>query len=57
MTWTDMYEKFKPLVEPTLGSQTLELFEILKNFEQPNHLNKLEKILATLPAIALPKLT
>ena len=57
MTWTDMYEKFKPLVEPTLGSQTLELFEILKNFEQPNHLNKLEKILAALPAMALPKLT
>ena len=48
MTWTDMYEKFKPLVEPTLGSQTLELFEILKNFEQPNQLNKLEKILATI---------
>ena len=51
MTWTDMYEKFKPLVEPTLGSQTLELFEILKNFEQPNQLNKLEKILATIPPL------
>ena len=51
MTWADMYEKFKPLVEPTLGAQTLELFEILKNFEQPNHLNKLEKILATLPIL------
>ncbi len=48
MTWMDMYEKFKPLVEPTLGSQTLELFETLKNFEKPNQLNKLEKILASI---------
>ena len=50
-----MYEKFKPLVEPTLGSQTLELFEILKNFEQPNQLHKLDQILAGLPSLTLQK--
>ena len=52
MSWSDMFEKFKPLVEPTLGSQTLELFETLQTFEQPKQLEKLDKFLANLPSLA-----
>ncbi len=40
MSWDDMWRKFEPLVEPTLGSRTREFYDLLRNFEEPGSLDK-----------------
>ena len=47
MSWDDMWRKFEPLVEPTLGDRTRELYDLLRNFEEPGSLNKFVSMVAT----------
>ena len=46
MNWDDMWRKFEPLVEPTLGDRTRELYDLLRNFEEPGSLDKFVSMVA-----------
>ena len=39
MSWGDMWRKFEPLVEPTLGDRSRELYDLLRAFEEPGSLD------------------
>ncbi len=39
MGWDDMWRKFEPLVEPTLGDRSRELYDLLRSFEEPGSLD------------------
>ena len=47
MSWDDMWRKFEPLVEPPLGDRTRELYDLLRNFEEPGSLDKFVSMVAT----------
>jgi len=40
MSWDDMWRKFEPLVVPSLGDRTRELFDLLYNFDSPGSLDR-----------------
>jgi len=45
MSWTDMENKFMPLVEPVLGPQAGTLFSALRRFEQPGASEEVARLL------------
>jgi 2-methylcitrate dehydratase PrpD len=46
MSWDDMQTKFMALVEPVLGTQTLTLFDLLRDFGNETSLDKVNAMVA-----------
>lgn len=46
MSWDDMWRKFEPLVEPTLGSRSREMYDLLRRFEEPGSLDAFVSMVA-----------
>ena len=41
-----MWRKFEPLVEPTLGSRSREMYDLLRGFEEPGSLDTFVSMVA-----------
>ena len=48
MSWDDMWRKFEPLVERTLGDRSRELYDLLRAFEEPGSLDTFVEMVGAL---------
>jgi len=45
MSWDDMWRKFEPLATPAVGDRARELFDLLREFDEPGSLVRFEELL------------